>query len=611
MARFVDADSSRDLIDEIVEDWIAECLIESHSLLWGDRPVWSASNLADFRERFLDNPMEGSELDFTQKIEQQLEGAPDNVRWLACELLIVYLLFPRRSIEGPTKRALLRTVSEPLDIEEAPGWQRIADAMDEGIGNPGVGYNIHRDRQLSFLIDFAVRLKQLDAVEDRRKLLADPWDLRDFADNASEGVPVREMRHVLLHLLRPDEFERMSSRTHKQSIITAFESDLFDDEDGLEDLDERLLRIRQRLVELDAQPGAHMGILDFYHPPLRDIWNPDWTRSEGVSDLDLLRYKKQLVLYGPPGTGKTHRTRELAASLIKQEALKKWGAGRFFAEQEEVNEQASSRTHWLQLHSAYGYEDFIRGLRLNSEGGTEYVDGFLPRLVLEIESEPQEDRLPTVLVLDEINRADLSRLFGEAFSLLENRDKPIHLPGVDADGDGVSLALPPDLFVIGTMNLIDQSVEEIDFALRRRFFWRPAGFDRDSIVTVNEDRWADEAPSRYGWDRAVDDMNLLADRAADLNDAIANSPHLGEQYLIGHTYYFDAAFFAGRSLLGAKQLSGGVFWTRKGNPKTSIEDLWAFSIQPLLEQYLAGIDADSRDSEVQSLRGILLEGRKG
>jgi 5-methylcytosine-specific restriction protein B len=610
MAKFVDEDSSRDLIDEIVEDWIERCLVGSHSLLWGDQPVWSSSNLADFRDRFLGNPLEGSDLDFSQKIERQLDGSSDEVRWLACELLVVYLLFPRRSIEGPAKRALLRTVSAPLDIEEAPGWPRIAKAMDEGIGNPGVGYNIHRDRQLSFLIDFSARLKQLDGAEERRALLEDPWGLRDFADDASEGVPVREMRHVLLHLLRPDEFERMSSQTHKQSIITAFESDLFIDDDGPEDLDERVLRIRERLEELDAQPNAYMGTLDFYYPPLRDIWYPDWARSEGVSDLDLLRHKKQLVLYGPPGTGKTHRTRELAASLIKQKALRKWGSNRFFAQQDKVEEQTLARTHWLQLHSAYGYEDFIRGLRLNAEGGTEYVEGFLPRLVAEIETEPEEERLPTVLVLDEINRADLSRLFGEAFSLLENRDQPIHLPGVDDDGGGVSLSLPQDLYVIGTMNLIDQSVEEIDFALRRRFFWRPAGFNREAIVAVNQERWSEEAPSRYGWDRAVEDMNLLADRAAELNEAIAGSPHLGEQYLVGHTYYFDAAFFAGRSLLGVKQLSGGVFWTKKGNPKTSIEDLWAFSIQPLLEQYLAGIDAESRESEISSLRGILLEGKK-
>lgn len=609
MARFVDPDSSRDLIDEVSARWAEDCLVGSNSILWGEaKKLWTEANLRDFQERFLGNPMLGTELDFSGKIALQLQDASEDVKWLACELILVYLLFARRSIEGPAKRALLAKSVEPMDVTSAPNWQKISDTMDEGIGNPGVGYNIHRDRQIGYLIDFSLRFKAIGGTDERRAILADPWRLRDFADDASEDIQVREMRHVLLHLLRPDEFERMSSQTHKQNIVRAFESDLFGDEAGPEDLDERILRIREALESLDAQPNAYKGILDFYRPPLHQIWDSTSSRGEGTSDIDLLEYKKQMVLYGPPGTGKTHRTRELASSLIRQAALRKWGAREFFAKQDIAEEEVARRTHWLQLHSAYGYEDFVRGLRLNSDGGTEYVNGFLPLLVKEIEQESKESRLPTVLVLDEINRADLSRLFGEAFSLLENRDRPLVLPGVDDRGNSTTLSLPSDLYVIGTMNLIDQSVEEIDFALRRRFFWRPVGFDPSAIVTVNEQRWAAQAPARYGWDRAVADMTTLAERAEMLNRAIEQSSHLGEQYVIGHTYFFDAAFFAGRSLQGVKQLTGGVFWQKSGNPKTSIEDLWHFSVRPLLEQYLAGIDADSAQREIESLRNVFLRG---
>jgi 5-methylcytosine-specific restriction enzyme B len=107
-----------------------------------------------------------------------------------------------------------------------------------------------------------------------------------------------------------------------------------------------------------------------------------------------------------------------------------------------------------------------------------------------------EDGLPVVLVLDEINRTDLSRMFGEAFSLLENRGSSVVLPGIDPGGNPVELRLPDDLYVIGTMNLIDQSVEQMDFALRRRFLWRPCGFEPGPIVDVNRERWPDYAPKR-------------------------------------------------------------------------------------------------------------------
>jgi 5-methylcytosine-specific restriction protein B len=596
------------MIDALVEVWKERCLLESGSLLFDDRSIWTTGNLADFHQRFLENPLVGTEENFGQKLATQLETASEDVRWLVCELLGVYFLFARGAIGGPTKRAILDAIREPIGATNPPHWQRLADTMDEGIGNPGLGYNVRRDLQIGYLIDFCLRFKAMSDSEQRRALLADPWQLRDFADQAGEGIAVREMRHILLHLLRPDEFERMSSRTHKQNIVAAFENELLSGDDAPEDLDERLLMLRHKLETLDAQPDAHLGILDFYQAPLKDIWDPASDRHDGASDLDLLLYKKQLVLYGPPGTGKTHRTRELADKLIRRVALEKWKAKRFFSSQPELDDYVRDNVHWVQLHPGYGYEEFIRGLRLSADGSTAYVNGLLPRLVDEMTGVSEKDRLPVILVLDEINRTDLNRLFGEAFSLLENREKPTLLPGVDPDDQAQELKLPDNLFVIGTMNLIDQSVEELDFALRRRFFWRPAGFEPTPIIDVNQHRWSTYAPAKWGWDRAVGDMTRLAERALLLNQQIAASPHLGPQYELGHTYYFDAAFFAGRWLQGRKQLTGGVLWTASGRPRSSLEDLWTFSLAPLLTQYLGGLDADTAQAELARLRTALMTG---
>lgn len=609
MARFVDRDSSRQRIDSLVEAWKDQCLLREGSLLFEDRRVWTSENLQDFSTRFLDKPLVGSEENFGEKLATQLEMADDHVRWLVCELLAVYFLFARGAIGGPTKRAVLLAVIEPLG-EQPPNWERLAETMDEGIGNPGLGYNVRRDLQIGYLIDFCLRFKALEAGRGEA-LLANPWLLRDFADDVSEGIAVREMRHILLHLLRPDEFERMSSQTHKQNIVDAFARELLTEADASDGVDEQLFRIRQRLVELNAQPTAHMGVLDFYYPPLRDIWDPGSDRPEGASDLDLLLYKKQLVFYGPPGTGKTHRTRELAGRLIRRVALQQWGIGRFFASQTELDDYVDANVHWVQLHPGFGYEEFVRGLRLASDGSAGYVDGLLPRLVERMESVPEHERLPVVLVLDEINRSDLSRLFGEAFSLLENRGQSLQLPGFEPDDYPQELALPDNLYVIGTMNLIDQSVEELDFALRRRFFWRPAGFEPSAIVEVNRQRWSTHAPRKWGWDRAEADMTLLSERALVLNQQIAASLHLGPQYELGHTYFFDAAFFAGRWLRGRKQLSGGVLWMANGRPRASLEDLWSLSLEPLLAQYMAGLDAETAAAELGRLRQVLMTGSAG
>ena len=276
MARFAVPDVGRDKIDAVVERWKRECLLRDGSLLFGDRQLWTAAHIADFHHRFVEHTLEGAET-FVEKIRIQLDDADDDLRWFVVELISVYLLFARKLIGQAGKLKLVEDVMGPLAAHpRPPHWPELAAAFGQGIGNPGTGYNTGRYLQVTYLLDFCTRWKQLPQDEQVR-LLGQPWELRDFADDTDEAV--REMRHVLLHLLCPEEFERISSGTHKQLIAAAFAPDIDEAGEALpDDLDERLLAIRRALADQNVQPDS--DILDFYSPPLVERWNPKFTKPK-------------------------------------------------------------------------------------------------------------------------------------------------------------------------------------------------------------------------------------------------------------------------------------------------------------------------------------------
>ena len=161
---------------------------------------------------------------------------------------------------------------------------------------PGVRYNINRDVQIGYLIDFATRFKQLPA-DRQQHLLVDPWGLADFADSTDQAVP--EMRHVLLHLLRPDEFERISSKDHKARIVEAFTDRLSDGEKS-QPVDKQLCAIREALGAEGVQPDE--PVLDFYRPPFRDQWHPGSPRQPPLAVVEPPTQASQLFFF-TAGTG--------------------------------------------------------------------------------------------------------------------------------------------------------------------------------------------------------------------------------------------------------------------------------------------------------------------
>lgn len=612
MARF--SDSKTASIYRLVERWRDECLIGDGSLIFEGERLWTAEVIGELYRRYNEHPLdiEGDTRQFDEKFREQLGSDRQDVTRLGAEVLVIYFLFAETAVNGPRKRELIAEVLS-WGGDTFDETSEVARVLDAGIGNPGQGYNNLRWRHVAYFVAFARRFKELDG-ERKRLLLRDPWEFKAWLVEGDESEQMG--RHLLLHLLFPDSYESIASTEHKYRIRDAFGALLTNPDD---DVDKALFEIRERIKELlpQGQPDIP-GHINFYWPPLREGWDPEDPGGDpdaALTHLGALEFKRQVVLYGPPGTGKTYEAKQLAVRLITHQALVRWGPAAFLENTERIEQAIMNQVRRVQLHQAWGYEQFIGGLKLAESGATELQEGYLPELVREIEGSVtgREDELaplPWVLILDELNRTDLSRLLGEAFSALDDRQAPIDLAGLGDERQRRTLTLPEDLFIVGTLNLIDQSVEALDFALRRRFLWLYTGFRAEIIPEVVEEKWNALGLTNHPFDRLREDVDRLAERATKLNAEIRNSRLLGEQYEIGHTYLFDVVGFikSWPKVRPRGQRPQRYLW-KDGKPQPPAVDLWRFSLKPLLDEYLAGIEPDERNREVTRLRAVFLDGK--
>jgi len=218
-----------------------------------------------------------------------------------------------------------------------------------------------------------------------------------------------------------------------------------------------------------------------------------------------------------------------------------------------------------------------------------------------------------VLILDEINRVDLARLLGEAFSALEDRGHEIMVPAPVETEDGKrerSLCIPENLYVIGTMNLIDQSLEQVDFALRRRFAWFEHTFSEEALLDVAKSRWEALVQRRDlredSWEQIFPEIDRLQSAAQRLNEEIAGYDYLGPQYVVGHTYFTETLPMVADMLEGRTRAKKNFLWS-KTSPLPPLEALWNHHLRPLLEQYLAGLEADQLKKKLDVWKDVFFE----
>ena len=213
----------------------------------------------------------------------------------------------------------------------------------------------------------------------------------------------------------------------------------------------------------------------------------------------LLLRKKNLILQGAPGVGKTFAAKRLAYAIM--------------------GEKDDNRVVQVQFHQNYSYEDFVMGYKPNENGGFELKNGIFYKFCKRAAADSDHKYF---FIIDEINRGNLSKIFGELLMLIENdyRDKPIQMSYREEH-----FAVPSNVYIIGMMNTADRSLAMIDYALRRRFsfYEMKPGFENTSF-------------SEYVDKQHDPHLNHLVKAIIELNKVIASDDSLGSGFCIGHSY---------------------------------------------------------------------------
>lgn len=235
---------------------------------------------------------------------------------------------------------------------------------------------------------------------------------------------------------------------------------------------------------------------------LKDVF---LTESEYDKLRSLVLRKKNIILQGAPGVGKTFSAKRLAYSII--------------------GEKNENRICMVQFHQNYSYEDFIMGYRPNDGGGFELQSGVFYNFCIRCKENPDK---PYFFIIDEINRGNLSKIFGELLMLIET-DKRGEKHKLNLVYGGTAFYIPENLHIIGMMNTADRSLAMIDYALRRRFSFYTM---QPAFENADQNGFAD-----YTADIQCKLYHSVIAKIRELNDTIRKDSTLGKGFEIGHSYF--------------------------------------------------------------------------